>query len=325
LTLKYSYDAEGKKLAQRNATNVARNEFYQYDAAERLVLYRGKVPPVREAPGSGSFDPLKGASKSQTWTLDPAGNWSETVRNNVPEQRVHSAVNAISSIVGFGPLEYDKNGNLIDDGVYVYAYDFNDRLREVHQKVDDEPVAAYSYDALGRRIARTALEKSTIAQRRFVYYYDGQRIVELRERPNVGDPDEFRAAFAHGTGLDETLVMVRESNNYYYHHSSALSTVALTNQAGTLVERYEYDPYGRTQVLDASWHVTGDVSGVGNVFTFQGREDDAEAGLIYFRLRSLSPLLGRWLSRNPAGYAVGPNLYSAATLVNGASPFGTDG
>ena len=118
--------------------------------------------------------------------------------------------------------------------------------------------------------------------------------------------------------------MVRQGPTYYFHHNSAGSTVALTDANGNVVERYEYDPYGRTLVLNGQYVPIGDTSAKANPFTYHGRENDSEAGLIFFRGRSLSPALGRYLQRNPAGFAGGVNLYSASSLVNGHSPFATD-
>jgi RHS repeat-associated protein len=319
LRLAYTYDAEGRKLARRNRTNVSRNEFYLYDDAGQLVVYRGKVPPVRQAP-PGTLDPLKGATRSQTWTLDPVGNWSETVRNALtPEVRLHNVDSELFKL-GSRNLTYDKRGNLIDDQIRTYEYDFNDRLVTVHETASGDIEAEYSYDALGRRITRTALEKVTITQRRFLYFYAGDEIVEIRERPTVHDPDQFLAAIAHGSQPDEVLAMVRSANTFYYHHDAARSTMALTRFDGDIVERYEYDPYGKTQVMEATWQPIGDLSSHGNVFTFQGQEADAESGLLYFGTRSLQPFLGRFLQRHPEGIVHGTNVYDAARLVNGSMP-----
>jgi len=324
LTLRYLYDAEGRKLEQRNLTNTSRNEFYQYDDAGRLVFYRGKIPPVRKAP-PGPGDPLKGASKSLAWTLDAAGNWSSVVRNNgTPENRLHSNSNQLIGITGQGGLTYDKNGNLVRDDDFTYVYDFENRLQEIREVSDDALVASYAYDALGRRLQRTAFDKAAIAERRFHYNYMGERMVELREEPIVGQPDNFLAAFVDGSETDQPLVMVRTAHTFYFHHNSLGSTVALTNESGAIAERYEYDPYGRTQLLTGVWQDVGDTSAVSNPYTFQGRENDSEAGLVYFRGRHLSVFQGRYIQRNPAGYAGGINLYSAASLVNGRSPFGLE-
>jgi len=79
------------------------------------------------------------------------------------------------------------------------------------------------------------------------------------------------------------------------------NVMALTDSTGTVAERYKYDPYGAcTVTLDDS---------SGNPFRFQSRRLDAETGLYYFRNRYLSPTLGRFMQRDPVGYADGMNLY----------------
>ena len=47
---------------------------------------------------------------------------------------------------------YDDNGNLIDDGVYKYYYDCENRLTDVNDQ-NDQQVASYKYDFLARRVA----------------------------------------------------------------------------------------------------------------------------------------------------------------------------
>jgi RHS repeat-associated protein len=48
---------------------------------------------------------------------------------------------------------------------------------------------------------------------------------------------------------------------------------------------------------------------VSNAVLFTGREYDRETGLYYYRHRYTDPQLGRFLRRDPAGYAGGVNLY----------------
>ena len=318
LSLTFGYDPEGRRRRQRNLSQLWRTERYQYDEAGRLVSYQGKTPPFSPFP----FDPDKGVTKLQAWTLDEVGNWSQFRSNGTVQQRTHSDANVLLSI-GTLALTY-KRGCLESDGAFLYGYDYNDRLRYITDEVTGDPIAEYAYDALGRRVRRTAIDKSTISQRRFVYCYFGDQVVELREEPAPNEPHQFVAAFALGSELDEPLVMVRPGKTFYYHPNAMGSTMALTDETGAVVERYEYDPYGLTKVYNGQWIPVGDTSTKTNPFTFQGRENDSEAGLIFFRGRSLSPKLGRFLQRNPAGFAGGVNLYSATSLVNERSPFGTN-
>jgi RHS repeat-associated protein len=94
-----------------------------------------------------------------------------------------------------------------------------------------------------------------------------------------------------------------------------------------LVERYDYDPYGKTYIehWDATagggsgaWvrHAPDEPSAYGNPFMWTGQRQDVAIGLYHFPFRTYSPRLGRWLQRDPLGYVDGVNLYAYA----GSSP-----
>jgi len=104
---------------------------------------------------------------------------------------------------------------------------------------------------------------------------------------------------------------------YYYCQQANYNVVALTEDDGDIVEKVLYDPYGEATVWlagnDGNWGTGDDVfqstSSLDNSYLFQGRRWDSEADLYYFRNRSYSPRLGRFLQRDPTGYADGMNLY----------------
>ena len=99
------------------------------------------------------------------------------------------------------------------------------------------------------------------------------------------------------------------------------------------------DAYGRTREFagpgpDGRWFTDGDAPCAGRLggtasgegpggsavplcpFLYAGRRYDAETGLYYVRARYYDPDLGRFLSRDPLGYAAGANLY----LYAGGNP-----
>jgi RHS repeat-associated protein len=60
----------------------------------------------------------------------------------------------------------------------------------------------------------------------------------------------------------------------------------------------------------------------GNYYTFTGRRSDPESDLMYFRNRYYSPELGRFVTRDPSGFADGPNLYIAGFVPGLLDSFG---
>jgi RHS repeat-associated protein len=77
------------------------------------------------------------------------------------------------------------------------------------------------------------------------------------------------------------------------------------------VSSYSLSPYGETQIFNATGtDITATGSAISNTYFFQGRHLDSESGFYYFRNRYYSPDLGRFISRDPIGYAAGDiNLY----------------
>jgi len=101
--------------------------------------------------------------------------------------------------------------------------------------------------------------------------------------------------------------------------------LGLVNSSGSLVERYEYTPYGQRKVLFAAGNTyAGGTSSfdpgcyaiayasprfTSNMSCFglcevghQGLMHDEESGLIYDRARYLQPGLGTMMQRDPLGY-----------------------
>ncbi|MCU0918236.1 MAG: hypothetical protein MUC88_27275 [Planctomycetes bacterium] len=174
---------------------------------------------------------------------------------------------------------------------------------------NDWKVLTYTYDASGRRIAKT---------------YDGDVILKY-----VYDADhciaEYDAAgnlhrkYVYGPGVDQPISMTETAGSYggtYYYHFDALgSVVALTDADANTVEVCEYDVYGRVGATDANHP---------NRFLFTGRELDKETGLYYYRARYYNPQIGRFLQTDPVGYSAGMNwyVYCGNNSTNGVDPSG---
>ncbi len=93
--------------------------------------------------------------------------------------------------------------------------------------------------------------------------------------------------------------------------SNTLSSIyALNDASETMVERYRYDAYGGSTVLDANGSVDGDgLSDVENPYTFTARRLDPASELMQYRNRYYSADLGRFISRDPKEYLDCLNVY----------------
>ncbi len=149
--------------------------------------------------------------------------------------------------------------------------------------------ASFSYDALGRRIAKT------IDGRTIKYLYDGLDIVQEVENGSVTDN------YIRTLNIDEPLARIKADGTVRYYHADALgSVIALTDENAVVKTTYSYDPFGNVTV-------SGEASD--NPFQYTGRENDG-TGLYYYRARYYSPELQRFISEDPIRLAGGINLFA---------------
>jgi len=293
------------------------SEEYIYDSVYRLVNF--KI-------GDLIFGEILYPIKTRSWTLDPVGNWDQFMVNDESYQNTPNQMNEYDDPSTNGPssvpdddgipddfkdpidtpgadgfnFAHDKNGNLVDDGVNTYVYDYENRLIHTIRKSDGSILGEYRYDALGRRIKKIASGLTT------EFLYDGWRVI------GDGVDKKIVAEYVYGDWIDEVLCMQREDQTYYYHTNKLGSIVALTDASGDVVERYAYDAYGSTSIMDETGIPLSD-SAVDNPYMFTGRSLDPETGLYYYRARMYNPETGRFMSKDPLGMVNGPNMY---TYVN---------
>jgi len=166
-----------------------------------------------------------------------------------------------------------------------------------------------------------------VQQERY-FVWDGLSIAEERTTPG-GAP--YKKFYQQGVVYDFSVGPTFASDptgthtKFYYTRDHLGSVREVTAEDGTLVCRYEYDPYGTaTRHLPyASDPAPSPVPDFESDFLFTGHLYHKQSGLYLAPYRAYDPALGRWLSREPLGLD-GPNLYHYVfgDPINGVDPTG---
>jgi RHS repeat-associated protein len=98
----------------------------------------------------------------------------------------------------------------------------------------------------------------------------------------------------------------------------------ITDMNEAEVVSYRYDPYGAVTITVGGTPQSSDP--LGNPWTYTGRFHDEETGLYYYRARYYAPEAGRFLQRDPLGYAPGVHMYQYADScpIGYIDPMGAD-
>jgi RHS repeat-associated protein len=250
-------------------------------------------------------------------TYDMLGQVLESIARLIPEiegstpsSRMFNSQNQTSTVSGGTAPTYDNNGNTISDNGQTFVYDAWNRL--VTALSGSTTVAAYTYNALGRRISETYSGTSTT---NYLYYSPQWQVIEERQNGtgtnNVSQQYVWGAAYIDQMISRDTYTSGSISSTLFVLQDANWNVTALTDSSGNVVERYLYDPYGDVTVLNASWvPVSGNVSAFGWRYYHQGGRLDPVTGWYDFRNRDYIPSEGRWSERDPMGFGGGSaNIY----------------
>jgi RHS repeat-associated protein len=253
------------------------------------------------------------------WVIDGVQNWRQLrINGGLPFQNTVNNINEYTACGATLP-SYDADGNQTSPDVLaspnvIYRYDFLNRLRQIHS---GSSTVSLAYDAEGRRV-RTATVGVSGAPPVVEYVMDGWEVIEERSSLNA-----IMRRFVMGVRLDEPVRLENISfysgpGTYYYVQSTLRNVVALTNQAGSVIERYTYDAFGAPQYetpANAEKQVTQ--SDYGNPYLASGRRYDTSISpVIDNRHRMYDPLQGRFVQRDkPNQWADKLNVGNAYSYV----------
>jgi RHS repeat-associated protein len=106
-----------------------------------------------------------------------------------------------------------------------------------------------------------------------------------------------------------THVAAQTSTVTYFHNDLAGFPVAASDSSGTIIWRESYRPYGE--------RLTNASTSQDNSQWYTGHRQDAESGLVYMGARHYDPLIGRFLSIDPAPFTEGnPHSFNRYAYAN---------
>ncbi|MGD2111281.1 MAG: hypothetical protein PVI86_18030, partial [Phycisphaerae bacterium] len=217
----YGYDADGNRLFDRIRRKTGavtygedRSWYYGYDRLNRLT---DAESGALNNGNTGFLDSL--AVNGRHWQLDGLGNWSGSDDQHsvldYSETKTEPGYQGSGTLVSYlhhdvhannqifqdyvdGTLNeaftYDDAGNLTQVGNSAddrkYEYDAWGRVARVRRASDDELIALYYYDALGRRVwkyVEDTADYDTVYPGDY-FYYDGNRVIEHHKHQVVEDP-----------------------------------------------------------------------------------------------------------------------------------------
>lgn len=240
------------------------------------------------------------ANDFKTQVSVPTGTTNVEVKATDPAGNTRTNTYQVSQSGTGKTFTYDGNGNMTSDGTRTYEWDAINQLVAINQGVNR---SEFTYDGWGKRVRMVEkVSGATTSDRRFVWC--GMEICEERGSDGTTVVKRF---FSQG---------VQESGTALYYATDHLGSVReLTDTAGAVRARYDYDPYGRTTKL------SGDKN---SDYTYAGLFAHSASGLHLAVYRAYDPALGRWISEDPIGLNGGANLsaYSGGRPVLLGDPTG---
>ena len=267
----YSYDTAGRLTGSNDPNSVA--TAYGFDIANRLTS-------LSHAQGTTPI-------ASYAYTLDGIGNHKQVTQTEPLPAVVtpgtanytYDTDNRLTAINGVANT-FDLNGNMTAKGADTYTYDFEDRLK---QSTIGGTASQYQYDGLGHRYAKT----NAGATIHYVLDLNGTLSKVLMETDATGAANAY---YVYGLGLISRISAAGVAS--YYHFDTRGSTIALTDAAGTVTDKYAYDPFG---------NLTNSQGTTSNPFKYVGQYGvmDEGNGLHYIRARYYDAQIGRFINKDP--------------------------
>ena len=187
-------------------------------------------------------------------------------------------------------ITYDACGNMLTRGTKSYTWAQGKQLASV----SNGHTIQYQYDHNGMRIRKTV--DGVVTDFRLA----GSRILSRKEGSTV-------TYFSYDSA-GQLIGMSAGSNRYFYVRNAQNDIIALIDENGTEVVRYEYDAWANP--ISTTGTLAGTI-GKRNPFRYRGYYWDEETGMYYLESRYYDPEIRQFISADSVVITslAGTNLY----------------
>jgi RHS repeat-associated protein len=320
-TFTYGYDALGRRQSLSYPNGITADYSYKSDQPGWLagITYTQQNPvyslsyPSFDMVGNRAQKTEDGATigyeydgvyrvlntdAGEVYTYDPAGN--RATENG--QGYTYNAGNQLTA-TQTTTFTYGTVGNVTGKNDWVFGWNGVGQLTSASRP---GTTVGFQYDPFGRRVGKTV--NGVVHQ----YVYDGANVVlEYVDGVLVNQ-------FVHGPSIDEHLAVIQNGTPYFYLIDGLGSVARITDGNGSIVQSYSYSAFGKVTASNPDFI---------QPYSFTGREYDPETGLLYYRARYMDPEIGRFISRDPIGFAGGDVIlwgYVGNNPVNWVDPEGLE-
>ena len=326
----YTYDQIGNRTYFSGDSGDEWHGLNSYDSLNQpTTITGGAYYMVKGRTESTGSPTIKVDSVSQTVSTQTAGS-KKYFKASVTSATTPDSQSVVitdgtqsSSYSKFVPAStvyptFDDDGNLTEDARFEYTWDANNRLKKIETRSAAVTAGSvdwtldFKYDHQGRRIEKKVTWGGYGTYYTDTYVYDGWNLVatlrsgSLRQTHVWGLDLSGSNQGAGGVGGLLMTYTVSGTKVHFPAYDGNGNIMSLLKASTASVEAdYAYDAFGRLQRIRGTSNVEWD-----NPFRFSTKFTDDETGHIYYGLRYLDIVHGRWLSRDPIGERGGFNLYA---------------
>lgn len=340
----YAYDGMGNRLSSvESAGGLALETAYSPNALNQYdeILHPAFVA-LRGAATNGAVVSVNGVPAESEASAAPFAPWSAALAAGSPAAGAFLPASVLAVVPGeeadvqdfvegsvYAPpaeeaLAYDADGNLLSDGRYLYAWDGENRLVSLSERVAPTNRAArtfsFRYDPSGRLVSRVCSDGAATSFR----WLDHVVVLEetavggsVARTMNIWGID-ISETLGGAAGVGGLLSVSNGSGTFYPTFDGSGNVSEYLDRSGGLAAHYEYSPFGETLVREGA-------RADGFAYRFSTKAQVPGVPLYYYGSRVYSPVTGRWLNRDPMEEAGGINLYLACenAFIGYYDPVGT--